>query len=119
MAPRAEPPGIAMFVAGQDVRLQVNEPFGRRGSRGTHHDAEARIAKHFDGPVQPAPVKPAGRRFDPGPGKLSDPHHRQAKAAHLAGVVGPVGLRPVFRIVADAELHDGTQSIGMKWNRRP
>ena len=113
----------AMLVLRENLRIEVNQPFGRRGGRRAEDDAEALGVQGFNGAVEPTPVEAAGFRLQPRPGKLADPHEAQPQRAHHPGVFGPVGLRPVFGIVADAELHCGRISIqaaflaraGMTW----
>ena len=107
----AKAAGTAMLVMREDIRMHLHQPFRRRGSRRAEDDAQTFRMKGLDGAVQPGPVEAAGFRLDPGPGELADPHQAEPQFAHHPGVLGPVGLRPVFRIVADAEFHAAGISI--------
>ena len=99
----AEAARPSLAVDGQHVRAAVDQPFGGTGGRRAEHDLQAGGLQGLDRAAQPVEPEVAGRRLQPRPGELADPHHGDAGLAHHGGVGRPAFLGPMLRVVADPE----------------
>ena len=101
----AESPRPPLCIAAQNAGLGVDQPFWRRRRGRAKANAEPRRCQGINGRVEPAPVILPRGRLNPAPGKFSDTDEAQPQSLHAGGILGPFGLRPVFRIIANAEFH--------------
>ena len=109
---RAEAARPPLIVDRRDVGMLVHQPLRRRRGRRAEHDFEPRSAEDVEGAIEPAPVKVAASRFEARPCEFADAHICDAQFAHAPRVLGPDVLRPMFRIVADAEHQDSIRRLG-------
>ena len=107
MPPGAEAARPAILANGEDVGMRIDQPFGRCGRGSAEDDLQPLPRERVDGAVQPVEMELAARGFQTAPGELADPHAAEAEAGHLPRILGPARLRPMFGIVADAQMHDG------------
>ena len=108
---RSEAALAALLVRRHHIGHLVDQPFGRgRGRRAQDH-AQTGIMQNIDSLIEPAPVETARLRLYPAPCKFADPYAGDSGLGHMAGVSGPVRLRPVFRIVTNPKPHMRTLPI--------
>ena len=103
VAPAAEAAGAAVRIGGQDVGFGIDQPFRRRRGGRAEHDAQAGTAEHVERAVEPAELELSWRGLDARPGELADADKGDAGFTHGGRIDRPLRLRPMFRVVADAE----------------
>ena len=86
----------------QAVRIFCGHPGRRRGGGGGQIDHDAARVQLVHDPIQPAKVKLAFARFEPGPAKDGQRDHVDTGLAHQPDVLVPDRFGPLFRVVIAA-----------------
>ncbi len=93
----------------QDLRVSVDQPRRRGGSRRAEDHLQAVPAQDLDRLVEPAEVERRLRRLESSPGELRQTDDGESGVGHQRGVDLPPPLRPLLRVVSDAETRAGHQ----------
>mmetsp|Transcript_23678 Transcript_23678/g.42202 ORF Transcript_23678/g.42202 Transcript_23678/m.42202 type:complete len:596 (-) Transcript_23678:4562-6349(-) len=103
MSARPIPAHTSLNIDGKHVWMLGHDPGRwRRGGRAQNH-AQTCGTQCLNRPIQPVPTIIALRRLHPFPGKFANPYPGQAEGRHTCGIIGPLRLGPVLRVVTNAQ----------------
>ncbi len=90
----------------ETVRVLPRHPCRHHGGRRADERGDAMLAKQCQRFIKQREIIPALLWFHEHPRKLREPHDIEARLLHQSGICRPAFLRPVFRVVINANSHD-------------
>ena len=105
MAASPGPGATAGVVHGEDFRMLLDEPDGRRRGGRAEDDVELAIPRHVHALLEPVELKLARPRLHREPGEFPHVDDLQAHRRDVIEVALPLVARPLFGVVVRANLH--------------